>query len=161
MALRPEPICAPEGAETLWLFLSFSVQSFPVETASTNALLYVAKSRRPPPLRLFPCWQLTRRRMAESVAHEVRLQQETPVEKYVANIDYSLSRKKRLWLLRSQPPSIPMHQCRGFTEAAVKASCGKNQPSAEVDPEATGRLPRRDRRVSGFFTGCGTVSQTC
>ncbi len=80
MALRPEPICAPEGAETLSLFLYFSVHSFTVETASTNALLCVSKSRTPSPLRLFPCLQLTRRRMAGSIAQEVRLQQETPGE---------------------------------------------------------------------------------
>ena len=79
MALRPEPICAPEGAETLWVLLYFRAQSFTVETASTNALLCVAKSRTPHPLRLFSCLQLTRRRMAESVAHEVRLTQEIVV----------------------------------------------------------------------------------
>ena len=93
MALRPEPIHAPEGAETLWVFLSFSVQSFTVETASTNTRLCVAKSRTPPLLRLFPCLQLTRRRRAESVTHEVRLQQETPVKKSVSPMDYRLSRK--------------------------------------------------------------------
>ena len=49
-------------------FLSFSVSSFTVETASTNRLLEVSKSRTRPLVRLFPCWQLASSRLDESVA---------------------------------------------------------------------------------------------
>ena len=50
------------------LVLSFGVSSFTVETASTNRLLEVSKSRTRQLLRLFPCLQLASSRIDESVA---------------------------------------------------------------------------------------------
>ncbi len=65
------------------LFLSFGVASFTRETASRNRLLEVSKSRTPQLLRLFPYLQLTRRRIAESVACAL-----SPVQDYSTLLPY-------------------------------------------------------------------------
>ena len=113
----PNP-CCPAGQHILWLFLYCSVQSFPVETASTNALLGMSKSHTPPPLRLFPCLPLTRRRMRASLAHwrVPKTAHESKMSAHTLNTAEKAVTRERV------SSFSPRHAWRGFTEPVVKVS---------------------------------------